>query len=216
MENTLFPMAKSQKKQSVAHLSTERKTDDIGQCLIDKIDQIIKWGCSVYDIPVLIVNMKWTFSGRYTVSYVCGSKLKYTAFFALHDFFETWESGGTFYESSKRVNSNPVIRTFAGSGYELLIALLCHEMAHIFESISLQDSVFHTKVMAYHNIVVPKTKMRHHHNALWRIIYSDLKIRFMPPSNKTIIDNSIEVIKVKNHSGVDFYARMLDKHIKLV
>lgn len=180
----------------------------IVRCLVEKIDDIIKWGCSVYSIPILIVNTKWTFSNRCTTSHVSGSLLKYDAFFALHDTLETWETGGVFYERLKRVENDPVIGTFTGSGLDLLVALVCHEMAHIFENASLQEDLIPTKVSQYYGITPRKSKSHHHHNKLWCTIYRELKTTFMP-SYKKELPGTVEVVKIASPTSVDFYARCL-------
>jgi hypothetical protein len=173
------------------------------------MEDIIRWGCVVYDIPILIVNTRWSFSSRYSTSSVSGSQLKYNAFFSLYDTLVTWDTGGTFYESFKRVKDDPIIGTFTGSGLELLIALICHELAHIFESISLQESWFPTKILQYYDRVPKKSKMRHHHNELWRIIYRELKTTFMPASPRIESVGEVDLVSIKNPTGVDFYAKHL-------
>lgn len=179
------------------------------RCLAEKIEEIIRWGCSIYNIPVLIVNTRWSFSGRYTTSSISGSQLKFTAFFSLYDILNTWETGGTFYESFKRVKDDPIIGTFTGSGLDLLIALVCHEMAHIFDSISLQEMWFPTKVLQYYGRVPRKMKTRHHHNELWRIIYRELKTLFMPESPRIEYCDAVDLVSIKSPTSVDFYAKHL-------
>ena len=118
----------------------------------------------------------------------------------------TWETGGEFYESFKRVKDDPIIGTFSGTGPELLIALVCHEMAHVFEQVASQEKYFPGKVLSYYGLPCI-TDTRHHHNELWRTIYRELKTKFMPSVPKCEIQSMIDIVRVKNLIGIDFYAK---------
>jgi hypothetical protein len=121
---------------------------------------------------------------------------------------------GVFYERFKRVKDDPIIGTFSGTGFELLVALICHELAHIFESISRQEIWIPSGVLSYYNRTADESKMHHHHNEFWRVIYRELKLKFMPGSPKIEVDPSVDMIRIKTPSGVDFYAkRILDNSV---
>lgn len=179
-------------------------------CLTEKIAEIIKWGCAAYSLPILIVNAKWTFSNRYTVSHIKGDFLKFDAFFSLYDFLKMWETGGIFYESHKRVKNDPVIGTFSGNGPELLITLICHEMAHVFEQVASQECYAPGKVLSYYGKTCVTDK-QHHHNALWREIYRELKTNFMQSSQKNSIIHNVDMVMIKEFDGMNFFAKHLDK-----
>lgn len=182
-------------------------TDDMEKLLVEKISEIIIWGCDVYNIPVLIVNTQWSFSSRYVSSSVRTCGLQFDVFFALNDFYKSWELGGVFYENYKKINNDPVIKTFTGSGPEILTSLVCHEMAHVFERLSLQEAWFPSKISAYYGFNDQRVKPRAHHNKLWRIIYRELKTLFMPEYLDIKINKSIELIKVKGDFKTDFYIK---------
>ncbi len=123
------------------------------------------------------------------------------------DVLRTWETGGTFYEKSKRVQCDPVIGTFEGSGKDILTSLICHEIAHIFETIAIQDDVFSTGVLQYYGL--KKCKSKHHHNKVWRFIYRDLKLEFMMDNAARYQSKEVEVPQIKEENRVAFYAKKI-------
>jgi predicted SprT family Zn-dependent metalloprotease len=123
------------------------------------------------------------------------------------DVLRSWETGGTFYEKNKRVKYDPFIGTFEGSGKDILTTLICHEMAHIFETIAIQEEVFSTGVLQYYGL--KKSKTNHHHNKLWRVIYRDLKLGFMLGDTARDKYKGVDLTQIKKENCVVFYAKKI-------
>lgn len=155
--------------------------------------------------------MKWTFSRLYSISSIGGSHLKFDAFFALHDMLSTWETGGIFHENLKRVKDDHIIGTFIGTGPDLVTALVCHEMAHVFESIARQEYCYPTSILKYYGRTSTKTNI--HHNDLWRTIYRELKTKFMPHATPIQIDSKIEMVKKVGKDSIDIFTRLVDSEV---
>lgn len=153
----------------------------IETCLLDIIDTIKIWGCDKYNIPFLLIKTDWTFSKRYRSSFCQGSFLKYRLFFAL-DFtaqISTIPYKVLFEECNKISQKDPITANFYGNWKQHLKTLVCHEMAHIFDTSAREEHIIPSKICNYYNIPIPRKKRYHHHNALWHKIYRDLKYNFM-------------------------------------
>lgn len=152
----------------------KRSDDEITLLLTDKIARCIGWAEEHLDVPLLVLYLKTDFS-RKRASYVRTGFLEYEMFFALGAIKTLKDTRQTdeFYEYHNRTNLIKETSSFVGDWLSHLTALVCHEMAHVFERMShLEPNITSNINNRYKTWNKPR---KQHHNYLWRHLYRDLK-----------------------------------------
>lgn len=172
---------------------------EINQYLVDCVLKCIKWAERYLKLFLLILHVKTDFSSRRTTSYVIPNLLEYDVVFSLASIMDLYliEGKDWFYETHKRTNQFSGTETFYGDWKEHLNALVCHEVAHVFESMAKIEPYSKTIINEYYNIK-PSNKRTHHHNRLWRLIYRDLRMLEDSQSN-------ISSIVIPKEKGFDLF-----------
>lgn len=68
-----------------------------------------------------------------------------------------------------------MVRLF-GDWKDHIDALLCHEFAHLLESVGVFDYLYKTNIQEHFGVNIKFSRNRKHHNKFWRKIYEYLKM----------------------------------------